>query len=35
MLAAGALLMSVVLRKSHTHEIERELAAGQVSAVPA
>jgi EmrB/QacA subfamily drug resistance transporter len=35
MLAAGAVLMTFALRKSHTREIERELAAGQVAPVPA
>ena len=34
MLAAGAVLMTFALRKSHTREIERELATGQVAAVP-
>jgi EmrB/QacA subfamily drug resistance transporter len=34
MLAAGAVLMTFALRKSHTREIERELAAGQVAPVP-
>ncbi|MGH2870200.1 MAG: MFS transporter [Solirubrobacteraceae bacterium] len=34
MLAAGAVLMTFALRKSHTREIERELAMGQVAAVP-
>jgi EmrB/QacA subfamily drug resistance transporter len=35
MLAAGAVLMTFALRKSHTREIERELAAGQIAPVPA
>jgi EmrB/QacA subfamily drug resistance transporter len=35
MLAAGAVLMTFALRKSHTREIERDLATGQVAAVPA
>jgi hypothetical protein len=35
MLAAGAVLMTFALRKSHTREIELELAAGQVAPVPA
>ncbi|MGI8507002.1 MAG: hypothetical protein ACR2MK_09425 [Solirubrobacteraceae bacterium] len=35
MLAAGAVPMTFALRKSHTREIERELAAGQVAAAPA
>ncbi len=35
MLAAGAVLMTFALRKAHTREIERELAAGEVVPVPA
>jgi EmrB/QacA subfamily drug resistance transporter len=35
MLAAGGLLMTVALRKSHTREIERDLATGEVAPVPA
>jgi hypothetical protein len=35
MLAAGGVLMTFVLRKSHTREIERDLATGQVAPVPA
>jgi EmrB/QacA subfamily drug resistance transporter len=35
MLAAGAILMTFALRTSHTREIERELAMGQVAPVPA
>jgi EmrB/QacA subfamily drug resistance transporter len=35
MLAAGGLLMTFVLRKSHTREIERDLARGELAPVPA
>jgi EmrB/QacA subfamily drug resistance transporter len=35
MLAAGGVLMTFVLRKSHTEEIERDLATGELSPVPA
>lgn len=35
MLAAGAVLMTIVLRKSHTREIERELAAGTIAPMAA
>ncbi|HEX8977915.1 MAG TPA: MFS transporter [Solirubrobacteraceae bacterium] len=35
MLAAAGALMLVVLRKAHTHEIERELATGEIAPVPA
>jgi Na+/melibiose symporter-like transporter len=34
MLATGGVLMTFVLRRSHTREIERDLATGQVAAVP-
>jgi EmrB/QacA subfamily drug resistance transporter len=35
MLAAGGVLMTFVLRRSHTEEIERDLATGELSPVPA
>jgi EmrB/QacA subfamily drug resistance transporter len=34
MLATGGVLMTFVLRKSHTREIERDLAVGEVAPVP-
>jgi EmrB/QacA subfamily drug resistance transporter len=35
MLAAGGALMTFVLRKSHTREIEHDLATGEIAPVPA
>jgi hypothetical protein len=35
MLATGGVLMTFVLRKSHTREIERDLAMNEVAPVPA
>jgi hypothetical protein len=34
MLATGGVLMTFVLRKSHTKEIERDLAVNEVAPVP-